>query len=150
MLQLTLYHLIHLGLEVLKVEWGQKAQGSKVEGHNRRHTALWVRRPGGIAGLPRNHQTVNSCTSWGWVSMSQARGRRARAGQGRPSPKAMRNRRGGPKRNKGNRTRPVHWSHSKDLASTRYKAMTVATMPVRLEGRLGRDLGDGRGKLEMV
>lgn len=42
MLQLTLYHLIHLGLEVLKVEGGQKAQGSKVEGHDRRHTALWV------------------------------------------------------------------------------------------------------------
>lgn len=37
---IPLYHLIHLGLEVLKVEGGQKAQGSKVEGHDRRHTAL--------------------------------------------------------------------------------------------------------------
>lgn len=78
---IPLYHLIHLGLEVLKVERSQEAQGAKVEGHNRRHTALWVRRPGGIAGLPRKHQTVDSCGPWGWVGMSKARGRRARAGQ---------------------------------------------------------------------
>jgi hypothetical protein len=43
-LQLTLYHLSNLGLEVLKVEWGQEAQGAQMERHDRRHAALWVRR----------------------------------------------------------------------------------------------------------
>ena len=37
---IPLYHLIHLGLEVLKVKRGQEAQGAKVESYNRRCTAV--------------------------------------------------------------------------------------------------------------
>lgn len=55
--------------------------------------------------------------------------------QGRmvPSPQEVRKRWEGPKRNKSNKTRPAHWSHRKDLASTRYNAVTVEIH--RLEGR---------------
>lgn len=67
-----------------------------------------------------------------WVGMSQARGGKARTGQGGAIPQSNEKREKG--QNETKATEP-DWSHRKDLASTRYKAVTVETMSARQEGR---------------